>query len=39
MTHCHPTIKKLQTAGIIESGRAVRIRDNERLAEVARGSV
>jgi CRP-like cAMP-binding protein len=35
MSRC---LKKLQTAGIIESGRAVRIRDPERLAEVARGA-
>ena len=35
MSRC---LKKLQTAGLIESGRAVRIRDTDRLAEVARGA-
>jgi CRP-like cAMP-binding protein len=34
MSRC---LKKLQTAGLIESGRTVTIRDAERLAEVARG--
>lgn len=34
MSRC---LKKLQTAGLIESGRMVKIRDAERLAEVARG--
>ncbi|MEW6432607.1 MAG: Crp/Fnr family transcriptional regulator [Myxococcota bacterium] len=34
MSRC---LKKLQTAGLIESGRTVKIRDTERLAEVARG--
>jgi CRP-like cAMP-binding protein len=36
MSRC---LKKLQTAGLIESGRTVKIRDAERLAEVARGNV
>jgi CRP-like cAMP-binding protein len=35
MSRC---LKKLQTAGLIESGRAVRIRDTDRLGEVARGA-
>jgi CRP-like cAMP-binding protein len=35
MSRC---LKKLQTAGLIESGRTVKIRDAERLAEVARGA-
>lgn len=35
MSRC---LKKLQVAGLIESGRAVRIRDADRLAEVARGA-
>lgn len=34
MSRC---LKKLQTAGLIESGRTVKIRDTEHLAEVARG--
>ncbi len=35
MSRC---LKKLQTAGLIESGRPVKIRDPDRLAEVARGA-
>lgn len=35
MSRC---LKKLQTAGIIESGRTVKIRDAEKLAETARGA-
>jgi CRP-like cAMP-binding protein len=35
MSRC---LKKLQTAGLIESGRTVKIRDAERLADVARGA-
>ncbi len=35
MSRC---LKKLQTAGLIESGRTVKIRDPDRLAEVARGA-
>lgn len=35
MSRC---LKKLQTAGVIESGRTVKIRDAERLAETARGA-
>jgi CRP-like cAMP-binding protein len=35
MSRC---LKKLQTSGIIESGRTVKIRDAERLAETARGA-
>jgi CRP-like cAMP-binding protein len=34
MSRC---LKKLQTAGLIESGRTVKIRDSEHLSEVARG--
>jgi CRP/FNR family transcriptional regulator, cyclic AMP receptor protein len=35
MSRC---LKKLQTAGLIESGRTVKIRDPDRLSEVARGA-
>lgn len=35
MSRC---LKKLQTAGLIESGRTVKIRDADKLAEVARGA-